>query len=85
MEYDFLKAQYILKAHFYFFLATRVNVFFFIICFFALDTMNFFVVYPVGALLLYRFVFRKTKLDNPYKIGFMQDVHNLWKKIRSKL
>lgn len=71
---DFLKAQYMLKQNFYYFLITKTHLFLLIVCFFVLEGSNFFLTYPILTLLSYRFLFRKTKLDNPYKIGFLEKI-----------
>lgn len=69
MEEVISKKQYILKLKPFYFLATRLNVFVFIVCFlFCKDTQNFLMIYPIIAFLLYRFVFKENRLSNPYSI-----------------
>lgn len=63
------KKQYMLKLKPKYFLATRLNIFTFILCYFLFeDTQSFLMLYPVLAFLLYRFFFKENRLDNPYSI-----------------
>lgn len=69
MEEVISKKQYTLKLKPLYFLATKFNVFVFIVCFFfCKDTQNFLMIYPPIAFLLYRFIFKENRLSNPYSI-----------------
>lgn len=86
LKKDVFKEQYFLKRNFYYFLGTKIHIYFLLFCFllqfFTGNFQNFILTYPIGSLFLYRFIFKIKKDDNPYKKIFCLI---LWNKFLLKL
>ncbi len=79
------KAQYTLKAKIIFFAFSKINILIAFLVYLVTDSIDSFVMIYAGiALICYRFVFSKTKMDNPYKIFLLQHISDLIKNSRSK-
>lgn len=78
-----IKMQYQLKLKIPYFLATKLHCIFLVSCYFLTDNFtNFSISYAVGVILLYRFIFKQNRLDNPYKIFLLEKFSKLIKKIK---
>ncbi len=85
MEEVISKKQYTLKLKPLYFLATRLNIFVFILCFFFCEnSKQFFMIYPVFGFLLYRFVFKEDKLSNPYSIFLLKNLSSFLRILRKE-
>lgn len=79
------KKQYTLKLKPYYFLATKLNLFVFALCFFLCeDTQSLLMIYPPLAFLLYRFTFKENRLTNPYTIFIFKHYSSLLRILRKK-
>ncbi|CAM3313676.1 hypothetical protein [Helicobacter labetoulli] len=79
------KEQYRLKAKIIFFLFSKINIFILFFAYIITDSLDGFVILYAGAgLIIYRFVFSQTKMDNPYKIFLLQHISNFLKNSRKK-
>lgn len=79
------KKQYTLKLKPFYFLATRLNIFVFIMSLiFSKDFQQFFMIYPCIVFLLYRFVFKENRLSNPYSIFILKKYTHFLKILRKK-
>ncbi|TXE84775.1 hypothetical protein FPD46_00635 [Campylobacter peloridis] len=68
MKKDVFKEQYALKRNIYYFCGTKQHIYLFFGCLiFTSDLQNFMLAYPVCFIFFYRFFFKITKEDNPYK------------------
>lgn len=78
------KAQYMLKAKPMFFLFSKLNFIHLLLAYFMSDTLYGFITsYIAMVLLSYKFLFSKTRMDNPYKIFLLHHISNFIKNTRS--
>lgn len=60
--------QYTMKQNVYYFFATKLNLVTLILIYiYSNDFMNFVLIYPIVGIVLYKFFYKETKMDNPYK------------------
>ncbi|EAC2043903.1 hypothetical protein DNA04_07440 [Campylobacter coli] len=76
--------QYKLKQNFYYFLCSKINIYYFIIVLFfqGYNFEDFAIIYMFGSLIIYRFFFNYQKCDNPYKTYYLIV---LWIKLIKKI
>ena len=77
------KAQYALKAKIYYYFFSKLNLI--ILCVSYIFSFQYFIIaYVFSTLLIYKFIFSKTRGDNPYKIFLLHLISLYLKNIRSK-
>lgn len=76
--------QYALKLHFKYFFLSGINLIWLIIsCLIFNDFFNFMIFYLGGSILLYKFIFTKTRGSNPFLIFILSKISNALFKIRN--
>lgn len=76
--------QYSLKLHFKYFFLSEINLIWLIISYLTFsDFFNFMIFYLGGCILLYKFIFSKTRGSNPFLIFVLNKISNGLFKIRN--
>lgn len=77
------KGQYLLKAKIKFFLFTQMNLILLVFCYFITNSLiGFLTLYGPLMFVVYKFLFSKTRMDNPYNIFLLRKISDLIRNLR---
>lgn len=72
------KGQYLLKAKIKFFLFTQTNLVLLVFCYFVTNSLiGFLTLYGPLMFVFYKFLFGRTRMDNPYNIFLLKKISDL--------